>query len=196
MSRYRPFIVGIGGTPRRGSSSEKALAISLKAASEAGAETLLISGPELDMPMYPPHDLARTPAAARLIEAFRRCDGIIIASPGYHGSISGLIKNALDYAEDTRSDSRVYFDGVAVGCIACAAGWQAVGHTLATLRAIAHALRGWPTPLGVALNTSGRLFDKTGACLDSSAKAQLEMVGRQVVEFAVQRNRSPLEALA
>jgi FMN reductase len=140
----RPFIVGIGGTPRRGSSSEKALTVSLQAAAAAGAETLLICGPELNLPMYNPSDPQRTAAAQRLIEAFRRCDGI-------------------------------------------ATGWQATGHTLATLRSIAHALRGWPTPLGVALNTSSTLFDETGACVDGSAKAQLYAVGRQVVEFALQR---------
>ena len=190
----RPFIVGIGGAPRRGSSSEKALTVSLQAAAAAGAETLLICGPELNLPMYNPGDTQRTAAAQRLIEAFRRCDGIIIASPGYHGSVSGLVKNALDYVEDMRGDPRVYFDGVAVGCIACAAGWQATGHTLATLRSIAHALRGWPTPLGVALNTSSTLFDETGACVDGSAKAQLYAVGRQVVEFALQRRGLAMQA--
>lgn len=183
----RPFILGIGGTPRAGSSSERALAVSLKAAAERGAETRLISGPELDLPMYNPGNSTRTETAERLLEMFRRCDGIIIASPAYHGSISGLVKNALDYTEDLRTDARVYFDGLAVGCIACAGGWQAAGQTLAALRAIAHALRGWPTPLGAMLNTSGKLFDEQGNCLDLSAKMQLETVGRQVVDFAAAR---------
>lgn len=185
----RPFIVGIGGTPRAGSSSEKALAISLAAAADGGADTLLISGPELDLPMYNPSNPDRTPAAGRLVEVLRRCDGLIIASPAYHGSISGLVKNALDYTEDLRSDPRVYFDGLAIGCIACAGGWQAAGQTLAALRAIAHALRGWPTPLGAMLNTSSKLFDENGDCLDLSVKMQLETIGRQVFEFAVQRGR-------
>lgn len=196
MFRSRPFIIGLGGTPRIGSSSEKALAISLNAAAEGGAETLLIPGPDLDLPMYNPSDPVRTAGAQRLIETFRRCDGVIIASPAYHGSISGLVKNALDYTEDMRADKRIYFDGLAIGCIACAGGWQAAGQTLAALRAIAHALRGWPTPLGAMLNTSGRLFDETGACLDLSAKMQLETVGRQVLEFATQRLNKPEHAVA
>lgn len=192
----RPFIIGIGGTPRKGSSSEKALAISLSAAAEGGAETLLIAGPELDLPMYNPSEAGRVPGARRLIEMFRRCDGVIIASPAYHGSISGLVKNALDYTEDMRADSRIYFDGLAVGCIACAGGWQAAGQTLAALRAIAHALRGWPTPLGAMLNTSGKLFDDNGSCLDLSAKMQLETVGRQVLEFATHRRHATGRAAA
>ncbi len=64
---------------------------------------------------------------------------------------------------------------------------------LATLRSIAHAVRGWPTPLVVALHTSGNLFDETGACLDLSAKGQLDAVGRQVVEFALERHGSLIQ---
>ncbi len=196
MSSRRPFIIGLGGTTRIGSSSEKALAISMTAAAESGAETLLIPGPELELPMYNPSESQRVPKAERLIEMFRRCDGVIIASPAYHGSISGLVKNALDYTEDLRSDPRVYFDGLPIGCIACAGGWQAAGQTLAALRAIAHALRGWPTPLGAMLNTSGRLFDESGACLDLSARMQLETVGRQVLDFAKRRTNAPVQQVA
>jgi FMN reductase len=71
------------------------------------------------------------------------------------------------------SDARAYFDGVAVGCISCASGWQAGGQTLAALRAIVHALRRWRTPLGVALNTSTKLFDEDENCVDSAVMSQL-----------------------
>jgi FMN reductase len=191
MLSARPLIVGIGGATRPNSSSERALKTSLRAAENAGAETMLISGRKLLLPMYEP-DGDRTAEVVCLVEAFRSCDGLIVSSPAYHGSISGLIKNALDYTEDLRSDERVYFDGRAVGCIACAGGWQAAGQTLAALRAIAHALRGWPTPLGVTLNTSIRLFDEEGDRIDSAAKSQLYTVGHEVVEFAVLRQRSQI----
>jgi FMN reductase len=75
--------------------------------------------------------------------------------------------------------------------IVCAGGWQAAGQTLATLRSIVHALRGWPTPLGVSLNTTSRLFDDTENCIDPS-EPLLEAVGRQVVEFT--RLRAPNSA--
>ena len=183
----RPLILGVGGTTRSGSTTERALTVALGAAGAAGADTVIISGPDLVLPMYTTDVAARTPAAKRLVELYRQCAGLIIASPAYHGSLSGLIKNVLDYAEDMRMDERAYLDGIAVGVIACAGGWQAAVQTLATIRAIAHALRGWPTPLGAALNTSVRLFDDAGACLDLSSRFQLESVGRQVVEFAVMR---------
>lgn len=69
----------------------------------------------------------------------------LIWAAAHHGSVSGLIKNALDYIEDTTKEERVYLEGRTVGCIACAYGWQATGSTLNALRTIVHALRGWPT---------------------------------------------------
>jgi FMN reductase len=187
MSKFVPFIVGLGGTMRVGSSSELALRFALAAAGRAGAKTAMVSGPELDLPMYAPERMERSPGASELISLLRRSDGVIVASPGYHGSISGLIKNALDYVEDMRADEVSYFDGRAVGCIACAYGWQATGSTLAALRAIVHALRGWPTPVGVAINSSQRVFDGQGACLDTGISNQLELMAQQVVQFACMR---------
>ena len=194
MIQDRPLILGIGGTPRHGSSSERALAISLKAAEDKGARTILLSGAELALPMYLPGQ-QQSGQASRLLAALRECHGIIISSPAYHGSISGLIKNALDYAEELRTDSRAYLDGVPVGCIACAGGWQAVGQTLGALRTIAHSLRGWPTPLGAMLNTSTALFDADGNCIDMATRRQLETVGHQVIDFVrmqrLGRQRAP-----
>ena len=187
MSNFVPFIVGIGGTTRAGSSSELALRRALKAAERVGATTAMLAGPALELPMYAPEKPARSAGAHELISLLRRSHGIIVASPGYHGSISGLLKNALDYVEDMRDDSSCYFDGRAVGCVACAYGWQATGSTLAALRSIVHALRGWPTPLGVAVNSSLKVFDADGDCVDPSIDKQLELVALQVVAFARMR---------
>jgi FMN reductase len=93
------------------------------------------------------------------------------------------VKNAIDYLEETARDDRVYLDGVSVGLIATAYGWQATGSTLAALRSIVHALRGWPTPLGAAVNCAGGIFDGD-ACTDAAALNQLNLVGRQVVDFS------------
>jgi FMN reductase len=182
----KPLILGIGGTLRAGSSSEKALRLSLAAAEAEGANVELLCGRALELPMYDPDTTQRSNAALRLVELLRACDGLIIASPAYHGSISGLIKNALDYTEDLSGDSRVYLDGCAAGLISCGAGWQGSSQTLAALRSIAHSLRAWPTPMGAMLNTTTRLFDE-GICIDRSARFQLETVGAQVAQFATMR---------
>jgi FMN reductase len=139
------------------------------------------------LPHYAPESPARAPEAKELIEELRRADGVIIASPGYHGTVSGLVKNALDYTEDMRDDDPPYFSGRAVGCIATGAGWQGVVTTIETLRAIAHALRGWPTPLGAAINATVQVFGPDGSVTDERARFQLETVAKEVVEFARRR---------
>jgi FMN reductase len=182
--KENPFIVGIGGTMRIGSSSEKALLLSLRAAEANGARVEMISSAALELPMYAPELKHRCAKSQRLVELFRECDGVIISSPAYHGSISGLLKNALDYTEDLNADSRTYLSGRAAGLISCGAGWQGAGQTLTALRAIAHSLRAWPTPMGAMLNTATKMFDESGACTDKSAAFQLETVGIQVAQFA------------
>ncbi|HEV2364834.1 MAG TPA: NADPH-dependent FMN reductase [Caulobacteraceae bacterium] len=180
-----PFIVGIGGTVRSGSTSETALARALGFAADAGARTELFGGAFLaSLPIYNPSAPERFADLERFVEAVRLADGVIIATPGYHGSISGLVKNALDCLEWLKEDERPYLDGRAAGCIVAASGHQACGSALASLRAIVHALRGWPTPFGATLNTGVGLFSEDGAFLDPRDSWQVETVAAQVVAFA------------
>ncbi|RVH34215.1 NADPH-dependent FMN reductase [Sinorhizobium meliloti] len=179
-----PLIVGLGGTTREGSSTELALRYALKEAETAGARTLLFNGPALMMPMYAPEVTHRTAEAREFIAALRAADGVVIASPAYHGSVSGLVKNALDYTEDMRNDAAAYLDGRAVGCITCAYGPQAAGTTLVVLRSIVHALRGWPTPLGVGINSASCRFSPEGEPNDAAIADQLKIMVAQVVHGA------------
>ena len=178
-----PYIVAVGGTLRPGSTTEKAMQHVLNAADRAGARTRLISGPALQLPMYEPDNPERTDAARDLVAQLALADGIILGSPGYHGSISGLVKNALDYAEDLRGDRRPYFSGRAVGCIATGGGWPGALNTLGALRDIVHALRGWPTPLGAAINSSERVFDDDGQCVVPRVSQMLDVIAAEVLGF-------------
>ena len=179
-----PYIVAVGGTLRSGSSTEKAMQCVLDAAARDGARTRLISGSALQLPLYQPDNPERSDAARALVAELALADGIILGSPGYHGSISGLVKNALDYAEDLRTDVRPYFSGRAVGCIATAGGWPGALNTLGALRDIVHALRGWPTPLGAAINSAEKVFDEQGACQIPRVAQMLEIIAGEVMSFA------------
>ncbi|MFM1991210.1 MAG: hypothetical protein RJA99_4167 [Pseudomonadota bacterium] len=179
-----PFIVGLGGTTRPGSTSERALQVALEAAAAAGCETRLFGAAEMPAETYDPTRQGRSVAAAALVDALRRADGVLIATPSYHGGISGLVKNAIDFTEDLREDARPYLDGRAVGCIVVADGAQALGSTLASLRAVVHALRGWPTPFAATLNGRDRPFGGDGRAPDETALAACRMVADQVVRFA------------
>ena len=183
---YSPLLVGIGGTTRPESTSERVLIKALEAAERAGARTRLLSGVFLSkLPIYDPTTSVGSPELQVMLDAVRDADGLLISTPGYHGSVSGLIKNAIDGLEGLRQDARPYLEGRAVGCIVVADGWQAGGTALSALRTIVHALRGWPTPLGLTLNPSaGKLFDETGGFCDQGAARQVEMLAGQVVDFA------------
>jgi len=180
-----PLIVGLGGAFRPGSATEMALTAALKAAEALGARTRLLGADLLiRLPIFDPRSGPADPAQAELLEAVRSADGLIVATPGYHGSLSGMIKNALDTLELTREDPQPYFQGRPVGLIVTADGWQATGTALMSLRAIVHAMRGWPTPLGAALNVTGGLFDDQGVCRAPRDTWQIEQVAREVMEFA------------
>jgi FMN reductase len=182
----KPLVVGIGGTIGGLSSTERALRIALEAAGEQGFCTRLFGGDALArLPLYDPKATSRTDEEQAFVAAVRQASAVIIASPGYHGSISGVVKNALDLLEETARDAeRPYLADVPVGLIATAYGWQATGSTIAALRSIVHALRGWPTPFAAAINSQVTKFDDEGGASDGAVVEQLRLVGRQVARFA------------
>lgn len=137
------------------------------------------------MPHFVPGGTDRSREQINFIEAIRKADGIIIGTPGYHGGISGLVKNAIDLLEDTRNDERPYFDDKPVGLVVTAAGWQAGGVTLAALRNVVHAMRGWPTPVGIAVNTvAQKLFDCDGTLTEAPVKEAVIMQAHQIMRLA------------
>ena len=181
----KPLIVGIGGTIGAVSSTERALRIALDAVEREGFATRLFGGEDMArLPLYDPRAASRTSQEREFGDAVRKASGVIIASPGYHGSLSGVVKNALDLLEETAKDARPYLADMPVGLIATAYGWQATGSTIAALRSIVHALRGWPTPFAAAINTQVTQFDDQGGATDPAVVEQLCLIGRQVARFA------------
>ncbi|MES1972786.1 MAG: NADPH-dependent FMN reductase [Pseudomonadota bacterium] len=180
-----PLVVGIGGTIGGVSSTERALRIALDAARREGFRTRMFGGADMArLPLYDPKATERTEHERDFVDTVRQASALIIASPGYHGSISGVVKNALDLLEETAKDTRPYLADMPVGLIATAYGWQATGSTIAALRSIVHALRGWPTPFAAAINTQLTKFDEEGGSNDSAVLEQLSLIGRQVARFA------------
>ncbi len=181
-----PLVVGIGGTIGGVSSTERALRIALDAVEREGYRTTMFGGADMArLPLYDPKATTRTDDERAFVDAIRAASAVIIASPGYHGSISGVVKNALDLLEETaRDEGRPYLADMPVGLIATAYGWQATGSTIAALRSIVHALRGWPTPFAAAINTQITKFDGEGGANDPAVLEQLCLVGRQVARFA------------
>jgi FMN reductase len=176
------LVVGIGGSRRPGSSTERVIAAVLEDLESRGATTKLYGGESLLFPHYEP-GAPLTAAAADYLATVRAADAIVLGSPGYHGGISGLVKNAVDYLEELRDDAPPYLDGRAVGCVTTAYGWQAAVSTLSALRQTVHALRGWPTPYGIAMNVADGLCSFDGRFTDTRAGESARIVAGQIMRF-------------
>lgn len=180
-----PFIVGFGGTTRPGSSSERLVDAVLARCAEIGAHTKLFGGASLAaLPHFAPECTERSQEQMEFVDAVRQADGLVIGTPGYHGGVSGLVKNAIDLLEDTRSDHRTYFDGLPIGIVVSAAGWQAGGVTLSAMRGIVHAMRGWPTPLGIAVNSIGQPLFRADGSLEEPIDEMAREQARQIMVLA------------
>ncbi len=179
---YQPMIVGIGGSTGATSATTRLLRRCLEHTQRMGARTAAITAAELaTLPIYSVEDapLATPP----FVDEIRESDCVVIATPGYHGGMSGLVKNALDHLEALRGDPRPYLEGRAVGVIVGASGWQACGTTLMSVRSAIHALRGWPTPFGVTVNTAEQRPDADGN-FGEVVDGALAILAGQLVEFA------------
>lgn len=191
-------VVGLGGTFRQGSTTECLTRAVLARCELLGAETVMFGGQSLArLPLFNPEDSSRTSEQVALIELAREADAFVLSSPGYHGSFSGLLKNAIDLLEDLRGDRRSYFDGRPVGLIVAAAGWQACGTTLSALRDVVHAMRGWPTPIGIAVNSvEQKPFAPDGSIADAGIERCVNGLAEQIMMFNLQPTGARARAAA
>jgi FMN reductase len=188
----RPIhLAAIGGSLRTGSVSTRALHACAALARQDGAQVTLLTGADLALPPYDPDSPARTRPALRLASALRSADGVLLGTPTYHGGMSGLLKNALDHAEDLAQDTPAYLEGRPVGCLAV--GWNeaAASSALASLRSCAQSLRAWVTPMS-AVVPAGTDFDSHDACTDARIARRLEILTAQLLDFARMRAAAPV----
>jgi len=176
-------IVGLGGSTARISRSRAALVTALEGARAAGAETQLLDIRELDLPLYNPDHDRPTEAAATLIETSYSCDGMLWSSPMYQGTISGALKNALDWLHLLGGREPSYLHDKVVGLISAAGGTQGL-QAINTMEFATRALRAWAVPYVVPVATAARVFDEDGHVRDPAIERQLHMLGSEVVRVA------------
>ena len=176
-------IVGLGGSLAAVSRSRAALVTALEGAEASGADTELLDLRELDLPMYDPDADAITPAATRLIETAHAADGLIWSSPLYQGSISGALKNALDWLHLLDDRDPPYLKDKVIGLISAAGGTQGL-QAINTMEFSVRALRAWAVPYVVPVASAARVFDLEGRIHDEGIEEQLKMLGSEVVRVA------------
>ena len=182
-------IVGIGGSLSKNSTSLAALKLALQGAAEAGADVELIDVGTLNLPFYSPE--GEVPEAARrLAEAVYQADGLLWASPLYHGTISGSFKNTIDWLQLLGDREPAYLTDKVVGLISTAGGTHGV-QAVNTMQAIVHALRGISVSRFVPIPRAWQVFGEAGAIKDAQFAAQLKLLGAEVVELARRVRHAP-----
>jgi FMN reductase len=184
-----PTLILLGGSLREHSRSRAMLRTSLAFAKERGVDAELLDLLELDLPMFLPdrafedYPIEKQDIIARLIAAYRRADAMIWASPTYHGTVSGVFKNAIDFAELLAQDARPYLQGCAVGIIAV--------NDTSTLTAMSHCvhdLRAWLAPTQIM--ATGKSFSEMRDLVDDRVKKRLAKQVDELVSFVVSRQGS------
>ncbi|HMU37741.1 MAG TPA: NADPH-dependent FMN reductase [Pseudomonadota bacterium] len=175
-------VVGLGGSLKPESTSEKALRIALRAAAEQGADTQLVTLVSLDLPLFAP-DQELPGTARRFAEQVAECDAMLWASPVYHGGMSGSFKNAIDFLELLAKHEPPYLTNKVVGLIATAGGVQSL-QAINSMEFCVRALRGFAHPLTAPVDRAWQLFAKDGTLTDEKTLERLRAVGAGVVQAA------------
>jgi FMN reductase len=176
-------IVGLGGSVASTSKSRAALQAALAGAEDAGASTRLLDIHVLELPIYNPEDDEPTESAAELIETCYAADGLLWSSPLYQGTISGALKNALDWLHLLGGRDPPYLHDKVIGLISTAGGTQGL-QAINTMEFSVRALRGWAVPYVVPVAAASRVFDREGRIQDEAVELQLKTLGSEVVRVA------------
>jgi len=184
IKQKTPLLVGLGGSMREKSYSRAALREVLRIAeAEGGAATELLDVRELNLPMFVPDlPIAGYPSSQQanithFIEACRRADVMIWASPTYHGAVSGVVKNALDFMEFLSDDEPPYLQGRAVGLMTIPDPT-----TFGAMINAVHELRAWLAPTQVTL--SRQHFTAELALNDERTQRRLTRLVNELLGFA------------
>jgi FMN reductase len=177
-------ITGVCGSLNANGTTSKALEIALQGAAEYDAETTLLELRNFDLVFcgsvpekeYPPD-------VFQLRQILRESQGIILATPEYHGSLTGVLKNMLDLMSIEDLETKI------VGLIGVAGGHVGAINSLNTMKTICRNLHCWVLPQEVSIAESARAFDDDGSVKDPALEERLLNVGRQLVKFASVQQR-------
>src|SRR3954464_618205 len=168
-------LLAVAGSMREGSYSLRALTHVLQAAAARGAETSVLDLRLARLPMYSP-DAPPTAAdghVRRATEAVGWADAFVLASPDYHGSMSGAMKNFLDYHWEE-------FTGKLFGYL-CASHEKGLT-VMDQMRTAVRQCYGWSLPYGVAVHGEHD-FGAGEEVTNPRVEKRLRMLARDVVAY-------------
>ncbi|MFK7759388.1 MAG: NADPH-dependent FMN reductase [Phycisphaerales bacterium] len=178
----------ISGSLRTGSYNRKLVEyVAKNVLDSTDAELVDISLAELDLPMFSEDlEAVEFPASAlKLKELMMSCDTILIASPEYNGSLSGALKNAIDWASRPREGEAplACFKGKTAGLLSASPGAIGGLRGLRHVRQILTQLQMYVSPIEFALGSAHAAFDDHGNITDERAAASAQRVGEDMIQL-------------
>ena len=176
-------VLGVGSSMREGSFSTTTLKIVLDMTKKYGVETRLLDLQKTQLPMLYSQE-NETDEIKQVKDAVKWADAFILATPDYHGSMSGSMKNFLDYFW---SD----FAGKLFGFI-CASHEKGLT-TMDQMRTAVRQCYGWSIPYGVSIN--GEEDFENEEIKNAQLKDRLAMLSRDLTVYGESIRRQFLNDL-
>ncbi|MFZ0184936.1 MAG: NAD(P)H-dependent oxidoreductase [Nitrosotalea sp.] len=164
-------VLGVGSSLRESASSTTALSIALDFAKKQGAEVRLLDLKQTKLPLYDPTENQSIAEITKVQDDVNWSDALILSTPDYHGSMSGAMKNFLDYfwAE---------FAGKTFGYI-CASHEKGLT-AMDQMRTAVRQCYGWSIPYGVSVSDSD---DFINGKITSKLESRLDMLARDLIVY-------------
>lgn len=184
-----PKILAFAGSTRSGSFNKKLVALAAAGARDAGAEVTVIDLRDFPLPLFD-EDLESEhglPENAKKLKALLLAhDGLLIASPEYNSSITGVLKNSIDWASRTATDEEPALAGfrgkIAAICSASPGGLGGL-RGLVTLRSILGNIGVLVLPDQIAISSAGSAFDADGQLKDALKQSHVKALGKSLSDL-------------
>jgi len=189
-----PKILAFAGALRTQSWNKKLIRIGAGMARDAGCEVNLIDLRDYPMPFYD-GDLevadGLPPKARELKTMMLSSDAFLLSCPEYNSSISGLLKNTIDWISRPRPDEPNAFKGRIAGLLAASPGNLGGVRGLFTVRQVLTTLGVLVVPTQFALSQAPNAFAEDGALKDERHRDAVKAVVRELVTVTSALRRTP-----
>lgn len=169
-------IVGLNGSLRPNSYAYQALEQAVQRVKQFDAEVEVIDLRQMQLPFCNGGDeYTDFPDVEKLREIVKAADGLILATPEYHGSVSGVMKNALDLM------SFEHLAGKVTGLISVLGG-QSNSNALNDLRVIMRWVHAWVIPEQIAIGQAWQVFSEKNELKDDKLIQRFDKFAQSLVE--------------
>jgi chromate reductase, NAD(P)H dehydrogenase (quinone) len=182
---YTPKILAFAGSTRKESFNKKLVKIAADAARAAGAAVTYLDLRDIPMPLYD-GDLEAEQGIPENGMKFKNIllahDGLLISAPEYNSSISGVLKNSIDWASRPvpGEASLACFAGKVAALMSASPGALGGLRGLVTVRSILSNIRVIVLPEQVAVPKAHEALGPDGKLKDPKQQASIEALGREL----------------